>query len=99
MPGYLGHARAIAAALAGVPGVRVVPDPPQTPMMHLLVRTTPEAFGTAATALAREQGIWTFPHAAATADPDVVRLELAVGDATCELAPEQVAEILVALAT
>jgi threonine aldolase len=99
MPGYLRHARAIAAALAGVPGVRVVPDPPQAPMMHLLLHTTPEAFVAAATGLAREQGTWTFPRAAATADPDVVRLELAVGDTTCELAPDQVADIVTALAT
>jgi len=99
MPQYRRHARAIAAALAEVPRVRVVPDPPQAPMMHLLLRTTPEAFAAAATRLAREQGTWTFPHAAATADPDVVRLELAVGDATCELAPDQVADIVAALAT
>jgi threonine aldolase len=99
MAGYLRHARAIAAALAAVPRVRVVPDPPQAPMMHLLLRTTPEAFVTAATALAREQGIWTFPRAAATGDPDVVRLELTVGDTTCELAPDQIADIVAALAT
>jgi threonine aldolase len=99
MPGYLRHARAIAAALAAVPGVRVVPDPPQAPMMHLLLRTTPEAFVAAATGLAREQGIWTFPRAAATADPDVVRLELAVGDDTCELTPGEIADIVTALTT
>ena len=50
----------------------------------------------AATRLAREQGIWTFPRAAATAAPDVVRLELTVGDATCELAPDQIADIVAA---
>jgi threonine aldolase len=99
MPQYLRHARAIAATLAEVPRIRVVPDPPQVPMMHLLLRTTPEAFAAAATRLAREQGIWTFPQAAATADPDVVRLELAVGDATCELPPDQIADIVAALAT
>jgi threonine aldolase len=99
MPDYLRHARAIATALAAVPGVRVVPDPPQTPMMHLLLRTTPEAFVAAATGLAREQGIWTFSRAAATADPDVVRLELAVGDATGELTPDQIAGIVATLTT
>jgi threonine aldolase len=98
MPEYLRHARAVAAALTAVPRVRVVPDPPQVPMMHLLLRTTPEAFVAAATGLAREHGIWTWPRAAASADPDVVRLELAVGDATCELAPDQVAGIVAALA-
>jgi threonine aldolase len=97
MPQYLRHAQAIAAVLAAVPRVRVVPDPPQVSMMHLLLRTTPEAFVAAATRLAREQGIWTFPRAAATAAPDVVRLELTVGDATCELAPDQIADIVAAL--
>ena len=38
MAAYVEHARAIAAALAGIEGVEVVPDPPQTPMMHLHLR-------------------------------------------------------------
>jgi threonine aldolase len=40
MEACVSHARAIAAALSGVPGVRVVPDPPQTPMMHVLLGTS-----------------------------------------------------------
>jgi hypothetical protein len=43
MPGYAEHARAIAAELSQVDGLEVVPDPPQTPMMHLHLRTTPAA--------------------------------------------------------
>ena len=31
MPKYFAHARAIAAALRGIQGVEIVPDPPQTP--------------------------------------------------------------------
>ena len=97
MPGYLSHARAIAAALGGVPGIRVVPDPPQAPMMHLLLATTPDGFTAAARRLAAEQHIWGWPEAMTTGDPGVQRVELSVGDATCALEPGQVRDIVVAL--
>jgi threonine aldolase len=95
---YLRHATAIAAALREVPVVTVIPDPPQTPMMHLLLGTTAERFTAAARALATEQGIWAWPQAMATADPAVQRVELSVGDATCVLGPEEVAAAVAALA-
>ena len=97
MPAYLHHARAVAAALAGVAGVRVVPGPPQVPMMHLLLTTTPDSFAAAARQLAVDQRIWTWPKAMATIDPGVQRVELSVGDATCALEPEQVRNIIAAL--
>jgi threonine aldolase len=96
-PGYLDHARAIASALAGLPGVRVVPDPPQVPMMHLLLRTSSEAYGKAARDLATQRGVWVAPSSMATGDPAVQRIELSVGDATCELEPAEVREIIAAL--
>lgn len=98
MPAYLDHARAIAAAVTELPGVTVVPDPPQTPMLHLLLRTTPEAFAGAARALAAEQGLWTWERAMTTGDPAVQRVELPVGDATLELSPAQVATAVAVLA-
>jgi threonine aldolase len=97
MPGYLRHARDIAAALRDVPGVRVVPDPPQAPMMHVLLTTTQEGFAAAARKLAAEQRIWTWPKAMTTGDPDVQRVELSVGDATCALSPDQVRDIIATL--
>jgi threonine aldolase len=96
MPGYLKHARAIAAALSELPGVRVVPDPPQVPMMHLLLRTTQDGFAATVRRLAADQGVWTWPQAAATADPGVQRVELSVGDATCALSPADVAGMVAA---
>jgi threonine aldolase len=97
MPEYLGHARQIAAALREVAGVRVVPDPPQVPMMHLLLDTTQDGFTAAARRLALEQRIWTWPKAMTTGDPRVQRVELAVGDATRALRPDQVRDIITAL--
>ncbi len=98
MPAYLSHAREIAAALQDVPGVRVVPDPPQAPMMHLLLSTTADGFTAASRRLAAEQQIWTWPTAMSTVDPGVQRVELSVGDATCALKPGQVRDIIAALA-
>ena len=97
MPTYLSHARAIAAALADVTGVRVVPDPPQVPMMHLLLETEPDKFAAAAHHLAAEQGIWAWPKAMATIDPRVQRVEFSVGDATCTLEPDRIRDIIAAL--
>ncbi len=58
---YTEHARAIAAALAAVPGVTVIPDPPQVPMMHLLLRTSKDDYASAARRLAADRGIWVSP--------------------------------------
>ncbi len=97
MPAYLDHARQIAAALAGLDGVHVVPDPPQVSMMHLMLSTTAERFAAAARKLAADQGIWTWPEAAPTLDPAVQRVELSVGDATLELTPGEVRDVFAAL--
>jgi threonine aldolase len=98
MPAYLDHARQIAAALSGLDGVRVVPDPPQVPMMHLLLCTTAERFAAAARSLATGQGIWTWPGAMPTLDPGVQHVELTVGDATLGFAPDEIRSVIATLA-
>jgi threonine aldolase len=97
MPRYLSHARAIADALRDLPRVRVIPDPPQSPMMHLLLATSLPSFTAAAARLATERGVWTWPTAMRTGDPGILRLELAVGDGTLALRPAEVRELLDAL--
>ncbi|MGY1732823.1 threonine aldolase family protein [Geodermatophilus sp. SYSU D01045] len=96
-PAYLERAREVAETVRGLPGVRVVPDPPQTPMLHLLLSTTPDAFGAAARALA-EEGLWTWAQAGVTGDPTVVRVELPVGDATLALSLDEVRDTVARLA-
>jgi threonine aldolase len=93
-PGYLERARAIASALGDVPGVRVVPDPPQTSLMHVLIDTTADRFEATARSLAAERGVWTWQKAMTTVDPRVQRVELTVGDGTCALS---VAEVVAAI--
>ncbi len=94
MPRYLSQARAIADAVRDLPGVRVIPDPPQTPMLHLLLRNSPEGFQSAAAKLAAERGIWTWPAAMPTGDPGTQRVELAVGDATLALPAAEVRGVI-----
>ena len=74
-----------------------MPDPPQVPMMHLLLGTTQDSFAAAARRLAVQQRIWVWPKAMTTIDPGVQRVELSVGDATCMLEPGRVRDIITAL--
>jgi threonine aldolase len=96
MPEYLDRARAIADAVRELPGVTVVPDPPQAPMLHLLLRTSPEAFAAAALTLA-EAGLWTWEKPMGTGDPGVQRVEFSVGDATMALSVDAVRSAIEAL--
>jgi len=92
MPARMEHALAIAAAVAEVPGIRVVPSPPHTPMMHLRLSTDGETYAANAKHLAETEKLWVSPRAAATDDPGVVLLELTVGSATLRHSPAFVAE-------
>lgn len=97
MPARFEHARAIARAVADVPGVRLVPDPPQTPMFHVLLAVGAQHYAENARRLAEQEGTWVWPEPHLTGDPDVVRCELSVGRATCRLTPDEVAAALGAL--
>jgi hypothetical protein len=94
MAAYAKHARAIGRELAKVDGVNVVPDPPQTSMLHLHLRTTPSAFAAGVRRLATEEHTWAFSVTAPTEVPGVRRLELSVGDATLEFSPAEVARLV-----
>jgi len=96
-PAYLEHARAISAALADTPGVTVVPDPPQVPMMHLLLAVSKDGYEAGARRLAAERGIWIAPTCMTTTDPAVQRIELSVGDATLGFEPAEVSELFAQL--
>ena len=98
MPAYLERAREIADAVRDLPGVTVVPDPPQTPMLHLLLRTGADEFAAAARTLA-EDGLWTWERPMPTGDPGVARVELSVGDATMALTVDEIRDVIAVLAT
>ncbi len=93
MPGFLEHARALAAALREVAGLTVVPDPPQTPLFHLHLRGEPDTLCERALDVARERRVWLFHSLAPTGVPGVSKLEVNVGSPALEITPAGAAEL------
>ncbi|WP_035805908.1 threonine aldolase family protein [Kitasatospora mediocidica] len=58
VPGYVQHARVVAAALAALPGARVNPLPPHTHRFQLWLPHPAEALNQAVLTLAEEQRVW-----------------------------------------
>lgn len=85
------HARAIAAELTMIDGLMVTPDPPQTPMMHISLRTTAEGFLAGVRRLATEEKLWAWGGSSPSDVPGYRQVELYVGDATLELKPREIA--------
>lgn len=98
MPQYYAHARAVAAALEGLPGVEVTPNPPVSPMMHVLLPGTAGELAVRAAAIAAREHVWTFAQPFASDSPHRQRIEFTVGDATLRCAPGEVRRWMAELA-
>jgi threonine aldolase len=97
MARYHAHARAIARALEDVPGVQIVPDPPHTNMMRLVLAVEERRLRRNVCRVARERGVYTFRWNGPAYVPSTRMVELTVGDATLAFAPREVAELVVEL--
>jgi threonine aldolase len=93
MPAYLEHARALAAALATVEGIEVVPDPPQTPLFHVHLDGERAALVDAALSVAEERKVFLFADPSTTLTPGRHRHEVMVGEVTLELGPDEVRDL------
>lgn len=93
MPELLAHARALAAALGEVDGIRIVPRPPQTPLFHLHVEGDAERLSQRALDVAESRRVWLFNRTAPTQVPGVRKVELTVGPAALEVAPDEAATL------
>jgi threonine aldolase len=93
-PAYVEHARAVAAELSSVAGVRVAPDPPQTSMFHLHVDRPADVVVAGCRRVAAERKVWTWQAAAGSEVPGWSRLELSVGDATLGFEPAEVRDLV-----
>jgi threonine aldolase len=84
IPELVAHARELAAALAELDGIEIVPDPPQTTMFHLYVHRPLEPLQE--TALDQAERTGTFlGFVRATDEPKVQRVELTIGSASLEV--------------
>jgi len=90
MPAYLEHARALAAALATLDGVEVVPDPPQTPLFHVHLDGARDALVDAALTVAEQRKVFLFADPSSTLTPGRQRHEAMVGEVTLQLSPDEV---------
>lgn len=97
MPARLDHCRAIADALRPVPGVTVVPDPPHTSMLHLLLQVNEATFSANAARILERDGLRTFRTAQPTIDPNVVKVELTAGRATMMMSAHEIATVIAEL--
>jgi threonine aldolase len=93
MPVYVEHARALAAALGEVEGVEVVPDPPQSPLFHVLLRGDGERLADAALSVAEERRVFLFAEPSSTTSPRWQRHEVMVGEVTLQLEPAELREL------
>lgn len=99
MPEYHERAVQIAGVLRDVAGIDVVPDPPQTTMMHLHLRADRERLRSAALDISRETGVWLVSRAAPTPNPNTAMVEITVGEATMDLSVTEIRDLLTDLLT
>jgi threonine aldolase len=86
---YYHKALEVAAVLSSLPGVRVLPDPPHTNMMHVFLEGDQERLLAAAKRVAREHDVDLFGSLTETILPDIHRFELTLGDASLEFSAEE----------
>ena len=99
MPQYVQHAQEIAERLRDLPNVQIVPDPPQTPMMHLHVQIEESAFLRAAVHIAEHAGIFTWAGTSPGRTPSTRVIEFTVGDATLDFTADEAASLIERLVT
>jgi threonine aldolase len=84
------HAVAIAAALVADGTVAVLPDPPQTPLFHVLLPVGAEAAIRASQDMIAERGVQVLSYARGESLPDRSRFEITVGENAMEFTPDEV---------
>lgn len=97
IPLYCQKAREVAATLAPFSQIEIVPDPPQTNMMHLYLRGDRDKLQHAALAIAQETGTWLFAGLAPTPLPNYSKFELTVGEATLDFSNGEIAGLFKSL--
>jgi threonine aldolase len=82
MEGYVARAREVSAALAEIPGVMIVPNPPHINSFQIYLPATCEALLKAAEKVARTEQLWLFGYFNETPFPALATGEVIIGEAT-----------------
>lgn len=88
MPAYRERALVIASHVRGLPGVHLVPDPPQTNLFHVHFDGPRESWAEARDRVADQHEVWLFGHLRHTAVGCAT--ELYIGEAALAADPERV---------
>lgn len=94
MAAFRDHALAIAAAINAGGVASVLPDPPQTPMMHVVLPVPAQAAGQARDDLLADTGVYLFLYAKDESVPDRCRFEISVSDNAMAFTPAEVAALI-----
>jgi len=90
MEAYHAKAKEIAALLAPFAQIGIVPNPPHTNMMHLVIQAERDTLEAAALDVAQETGTWLFYRLAPALLPGFTMFELTVGEATLDLSGKEI---------
>jgi threonine aldolase len=94
---YCRKAAEVAAALRVIEQIAIVPDPPVTNMMHLFIRGEAPRLEAAALELARETHVRLLRWFGPTELPGYQKAEFVAGDATFDLANEEIVALFESL--
>lgn len=90
MPAYYQKAVEIAAVLSRFSEIEIVPNPPQTNMMHLYLRGNREHLERAAREMAREEGVFLFYSLSPAQIPAYHKVEVTIKEAGLDWSAEEV---------
>lgn len=94
MSAFRDHAVAVAKALTASGLATVVPQPPQTPLFHVLLPVDVEAAIKARDELIEERGVQVFSRAQAESIPGWCGFEITVSENAMEFTPEEVVGLI-----
>lgn len=94
MAGRLRRARALAAGLAVLPGIDVLPDPPQTPIFNLVVDRSFDALEVARHRIAIDDDVWLFDRMWPTGEPERTRIEVGIGRQFEDFTDEEIVSLI-----
>jgi hypothetical protein len=97
MPAFLAHARALAAAIGTVDGVRVQVNPPQTPLFHVHLPVAPQRLADAARAIVRDRKVHLLLYTRSAPNPDASSFEVSVGENALAIDPPEAATLIAEL--